>query len=206
MSRANPVVRDFEIWKLDSSRGYKITFYEAWHHRIVSKVPTLWRSHMLNSSPGRWQQNLRIKTDLPPDLHSPDKQLSVAALLVQALTRKVTCRKYKISHNVKGYPRYIYFYTQQFVEKKRWNKSIRGGLPGGWRPGEVVTRPNCRGPHMARQLPAVRGDGSGAERSAARVVDPLLTPAVFTSPGTADTRVSQLFHWWISLSVQTSVI
>ena len=96
--------------------------------------------------------------------------------------------------------------TQQFVEKKRWNKSIRGGLPGGWRPGEVVTRPNCRGPHMARQLPAVRGDGSGAERSAARVVDPLLTPAVFTSPGTADTRVSQLFHWWISLSVQTSVI
>ena len=40
--------------------------------------------------------------------------------------------------------------TQQFVEKKRWNKSFHGGLPGGWRPGEVVTRPNCRGPLMAR--------------------------------------------------------
>ena len=118
-SGSSRYIFDFEIWKLDSSRGYKITFYEAWHHRIVSKVPTLWRSHMLNSSPGRWQQNLRIKTDLPPDLHSPDKQLSVAALLVQALTRKVTCRKYKISHNVKGYPRYIYFYTSIICRKEK---------------------------------------------------------------------------------------
>ena len=139
MSRANTVVRDFEIWKLDSSRGYKITFYEAWHHRIVSKVPTLWRSHMLNSSPGRWQQNLRIKTDLRPDLHSPDKQLSVAALLVQALTRKVTCRKYKIfleiscilSHySIKGI--YLYLCTLQYCRQKSFSflleqtqKSIR---------------------------------------------------------------------------------
>ena len=118
MSRANPVVRDFEIWKLDSSRGYKITFYEAWHHRIVSKVPTLWRSHMLNSSPGRWQQNLRIKTDLRPDLHSPDKQLSVAALLVQALTRKVTCRKYKIFLEISCIA-YTYIYVlYNIVDKK----------------------------------------------------------------------------------------
>ena len=48
------------------------------------------------------------------------------------------------------------------------------------------------GPAHGAQLPAVRGDGSGAERSAVRVVDPLLTPAVFTSPLTADTRAIQL--------------
>ena len=147
-SGSSRYIFDFEIWKLDSSRGYKITFYEAWHHRIVSKVPALWRSHMLNSSPGRWRQICASKL-ISARSPGPDKQLSDAA---PSSSFKPSLGRW-LAENIR-FPTTLKVTlgtsTQQFVEKKRWNKSFHGGLPGGWRPGEVVTRPNCRGPLMAR--------------------------------------------------------